>query len=79
MRQYELDGVTSDGLLSGSDQDICAIRLVVHQEFTDYVSYPKGPEMSCRICETQQPIWQPARLRPQGMPHQFFESFAGPR
>ncbi len=33
---------SSDGLVSVFDQDNCAIRLAIHQEFTDHASYPRA-------------------------------------
>ena len=34
---------SSDDLVSVFDQDTCAIRLAVHQKFTDHMSYPRAP------------------------------------
>lgn len=37
---------------------------------------PESAGMNRRVCEAQPSIWQPARPRPEGTPHQFFESLA---
>jgi hypothetical protein len=70
---------SSDGLVRAFDQVTRAMRLAGPTRVHGPCELPESAGMNCRIWETQQSIWQPARPRPQGMPHQFFESFASSR